>query len=107
MSTAKITSSQPFRNDRLLAEYPLNRHQNIRVELVTRHGNAVVSLSRWKSTAEGSKRTGQNFEFGAHRLGAVLQLLSEAQARLEVGQLSADQAPALNIASLLSQGSAR
>ncbi len=61
----------------VFSEYPLNRHDALRAEVTIRDGKAVVALSRWKNSPTGARRTGQAFEFGAHRLHAVMQILAD------------------------------
>ena len=68
----------------VVSEFPLNRHQVFRAEVIMREGTPTVAISRWKITAAGARRTGQAFEFGAHRIGAVINLLSEMQSVLDV-----------------------
>ena len=74
-------SAKPF-----YSEYAINPREVFRAEICTINGKAVVSLSRWKRTPEGHKRTGSAFEFGAHRCQGVVNMLSDL-AR-ELGGLS-------------------
>jgi hypothetical protein len=62
-----------------VAEYPLNPHESFRAEIVTTGNRSVVRISRWKSTLQGHRRTGQVFEFGAHRSAGVAKLLHDVQ----------------------------
>jgi hypothetical protein len=77
----------PHRSDEtvLVSEYPINSHQCFRAEITTIQGRRVVRLGRWKVTAAGPQRTGQLFEFGAHRTSDIARLISEVQRHLEVG----------------------
>lgn len=68
----------------VVAEFPLNNHQSFRAEIIERDGKRVVSLSRWKVTPAGPRRTGQSFEFAGHRADAVASLLCEVQRVLGV-----------------------
>ena len=61
----------------VVSEFPLNHHQSFRAEIVMRAGKPMVSISRLKITPDGARRTGQAFEFGAHRTAAIASLLSE------------------------------
>jgi hypothetical protein len=70
-------SAQP-----IYTEYAINPREVFRAEICTINGRAVVRLSRWKRTPEGSKRTGCAFEFGAHRCKAVANLLSDIEREL-------------------------
>ena len=63
----------------VVSDFQLNHNERFRAEIIMRDGKPVVSISRWKSTSKGLKRTGQTFEFGAHRTGAVVALLFEVQ----------------------------
>lgn len=68
-----------------LSEFPLNKHQFFRAEVIMREGKPTISISRWKITGAGAQhRTGQAFEFGAHRIGAVTNLLLDMQRVLDV-----------------------
>lgn len=68
----------------IVSEFTLNHRQRFRAEILMREGKPVVSISRWKNTAAGANRTGQAFEFGAHRTAAVANLLMEVQRVLDV-----------------------
>ena len=70
-------SAQPF-----YSEYAINPREVFRAEICTINGQQVVRLSRWKRTPEGDKRAGCAFEFGAHRSGAVVKLLSDIEREL-------------------------
>ena len=70
-------SAQPF-----YSEYAINPREVFRAEICTINGRQVVSLSRWKRTPEGHKRTGCTFQFGAHRCKAVANLLSDIEREL-------------------------
>jgi hypothetical protein len=63
----------------VVSDFQLNRNERFRAEIIMRDGKPVVTISRWKSTSKGLKRTGQCFEFGAHRTSAVVALLFEVQ----------------------------
>jgi hypothetical protein len=68
----------------VVSEIPINRHECFRADIKMRDGKPIVALSRWKTTSAGtSRRTGQAFEFGAHRLSAVAKLLAEAETALD------------------------
>lgn len=66
-----------------VSEFPLNRYQSFRAEILTRDGKSVVCLSRWKNTPAGARRTGQCLEFGAHRTTGVAKLLRDVQDALK------------------------
>ena len=68
---------RPNNASSVVAEFPVNHHQSVRAELVVRAGKPMVSISRLKITPSGARRTGQAFEFGAHRTAAIVSLLSE------------------------------
>ena len=61
----------------VVSEFPLNHHQSFRAEIIMRAGKPMVSISRLKITQIGARRTGQAFEFAAHRAAAIAHLLSE------------------------------
>ena len=63
----------------VVSDFLLNHHQRFRAEILTRDGKPVVSLSRVKKTPKGIQRTGQAFEFGAHRIKSIVGLLAEVQ----------------------------
>jgi hypothetical protein len=68
----------------IATEFPINHHECFRADITMRNGKPIVALSRWKTTSAGtSRRTGQAFEFGAHRLSAVAKLLAEAETALD------------------------
>jgi hypothetical protein len=96
MSTRPPASVQacasPRSNDDciVVSEFPLNHHQSFRAELVVRAGKSMVSISRLKNTPNGARRTGQAFEFGAHRAAAMAKLLSEIVHALGASGGSAD-----------------
>jgi hypothetical protein len=69
----------------VVSEFPLNHHQSFRAEIVMRAGKPMVSISRLKITPNGARRTGQAFEFGAHRTAAIAHLLSEVLRTLAAG----------------------
>lgn len=68
----------------VVAEFLINNHQSFRAEIIERGGKRIVSLSRWKVTPAGPRRTGQTFEFAGHRTEAVEILLGEVQRVLHV-----------------------
>jgi hypothetical protein len=69
---------QPF-----TSEYAISAHQILRAEICFIKGHPVVRLSRWKRTAAGNeKRTGSVFEFGAHRIGEVANLIADIERAL-------------------------
>jgi hypothetical protein len=70
-------SAQPF-----TSEYAINQREVLRAEICTINGRPVIRLSRWKRTPAGDKRTGNAFEFGAHRCGVVASLLSDIERAL-------------------------
>jgi hypothetical protein len=57
----------------------LDRSLSIKIDERAPGGFVVFSHAGGKSTSKGLKRTGQCFEFGAHRTGAVVALLFEVQ----------------------------
>jgi hypothetical protein len=63
----------------IVSDFLLNHRQRFRAEISTRDGKPVVCISRVKKTPKGLQRTGQAFEFGAHRIKAVAGLLAEVQ----------------------------
>jgi len=69
----------------LVSEFPLNHHQSFRAEIIMRAGKPTVSISRLKITPFGARRTGQAFEFAAHRAAAIASLLSEVLRTLATG----------------------
>ena len=87
MSVQPPASVQARPNDTciVVAEFRLNHHHSFRVELVVRAGKPMVSISRLKITPLGARRTGQAFEFGAHRTAAIAGLLSEVLRALGTG----------------------
>lgn len=68
----------------VVSEQTLNAHHSMRAEITTLHGRSVVRLARWKLTAAGPRRTGQAFEFGAHRTADIAKMISEVQRHLEL-----------------------
>ncbi|MDR6302521.1 hypothetical protein GGQ85_000192 [Nitrobacter vulgaris] len=81
-ASARAYSQPPSRTtdaNIVVSEFPLNAYQRFRAEIVMRNGKPTVALSRWKITAAGARRTGQTFEFGAHRIAAIAGLLAEVQ----------------------------
>jgi len=68
----------------VVSEQLLNSHQCFRAEITTIQGRLVVRLGRWKLTAAGPQRTGQIFEFGAHRTADIARMISEVQRHLEL-----------------------
>jgi hypothetical protein len=70
------------REPAILSEFSLSRRESLRAEICTINGRQVVRLGRWKLTPNGHKRTGCVLEFGAHRCGAVANLLSDAEREL-------------------------
>jgi hypothetical protein len=70
----------------IVSEFPLNNHECFRAVVTVRDGKPIVSLSRWRSTATGDRRTGQSLEFGGHRVSAVVRLLEDvADALIQSG----------------------
>lgn len=63
----------------VVADFPISSHESFRAEVAKRDGKSIVSLSRWKNTPAGARRTGQSFEFGAHRTAGVAKLLRDVQ----------------------------
>ena len=59
------------------SQFPLNQHQSFRAEIIERDRKHIVFIARWKTTPAGLRRTGQSFEFAAHRAAAVANLLDE------------------------------
>jgi hypothetical protein len=74
-----FASPRPDDASIVVSDFQLNHNEHFRAEIIMRDGKPVVSISRWKSTPRGLRRTGQCFEFGAHRTGAVVALLFEVQ----------------------------
>jgi hypothetical protein len=68
----------------VVSKFPLNPWESVRVELIERRGKPIVSIGRWKLTAAGPRRTGQVFEFGAHRTADIAKMISEVQRHLEL-----------------------
>ena len=68
----------------LVSEEILNSHQSLRAEITTLNGRSVVRLARWKLTAAGPQRTGQVFEFGAHRTADIARMISDVQRHLDL-----------------------
>src|SRR5450432_1403698 len=91
MSTQPPASVQVYASPRpndacsVVAEFPINHHQSFRAELIVRAGKPMVSISRLKITPNGARRTGQAFEFGAHRTAAIASLLLEVLRTLATG----------------------
>jgi hypothetical protein len=63
----------------VISEFAISHHQSFRAEIIVRDGQRIVSISRWKSTAAGPRRTGQSFEFGAHRTAGIAKILADVQ----------------------------
>ena len=61
---------------RFVAEYEINHLDVIRAEIVERHGKPIVAIGRWKRSPTGDKPSGQSFEFGAHRIEGVAEVLN-------------------------------
>jgi hypothetical protein len=76
----------PHRSDDtvLVSEQLLNSHQSFRAEIIAIQGRSVVRIGRWRLTAAGPQRTGQVFEFGAHRTADIARMISEVQRHLEL-----------------------
>ena len=62
-----------------VAQFSLSQHRFFRAEIVVRGKKSIVSVARWKNTPNGARRTGQAMEFGAHRIAAIVTLLTEVQ----------------------------
>ena len=82
------TVTEPLRPARgaigvTLAEFAINRHDFMRVDIALCGDKPVIQLSRWKNTPAGEKRTGQAFAFAGHRLPVIQKLLAEASTALE------------------------
>ena len=79
-------SLSPHRSDDtvLVSEQLLNSHQSFRAEIIGIQGRSVVRLGRWRLTAAGPQRTGQVFEFGAHRTADIARMIAEIQHHLEL-----------------------
>jgi hypothetical protein len=73
------------RSSVLVAEFPLNRHESFRAEIVQRRAKAIVVVSRWKQTSGLPRRTGAAIEFAAHRTAGILKLLVDLQHVLDSG----------------------
>jgi hypothetical protein len=67
----------------LVSEHLLNSHQCFRAEVTVINGRSVVRLGRWKLSVTGPARTGQVFEFGAHRTDDIAKLISDVQRYLD------------------------
>lgn len=83
-----IFGAEPLANTQasiLVSEFPLNPHESFRAEIITTNGRTVVRLSRRKTTANGPSRTGQVFEFGAHRTAGVAKIIRDIQQVLALG----------------------
>jgi hypothetical protein len=63
----------------VVSEFPLNRYESFRAEIIDRRGRAIVAISRWKTSSAGSKRTGVAFEFAAHRIAGMAKIISDLQ----------------------------
>jgi hypothetical protein len=63
----------------VVSEFPLNRYESFRAEIIDRRGKAIVAISRWKTSSAGSKRTGVAFEFAAHRIAGMAKIISDLQ----------------------------
>jgi hypothetical protein len=66
-----------------VSEFPISQHECFRADIALRDGKPIVALSRWKHTPSGTRRTGQAFEFGGHRLAAVTKILADAATALD------------------------
>lgn len=93
LASAQTCVSRPLDDDAtiVISEFAISHHQSFRAEIIQRDGKRVVSISRWKSTAAGPRRTGQSFEFGAHRAAGVARILADVQrvlAALDTGGAS-------------------
>jgi hypothetical protein len=75
--------ARPIGASVIVSEFPINRHECFRADITMRDGKPIVSLSRWKNTHAGTRRTGQALEFGARRLSAVAKLLADAETALD------------------------
>jgi hypothetical protein len=63
-----------------VTEFPLNRRESFKAVISDRAGLLVVSLGRWKIDANGvSHRAGPTFEFAAHRLDGIAELIADVQ----------------------------
>ena len=68
----------------VISEFSLNSHECFRAVLTVRDGKTIVSLSRWRSTGRGDRRTGQSLEFAGHRVSAVARLLEDVAGALNL-----------------------
>jgi hypothetical protein len=76
-SQALVASAGPPAAGVIVSEFPLNNHECFRAVVTVRDGKPIVSLSRWRSTPTGDRRTGQSLEFAGHRVSAVARLLED------------------------------
>ena len=63
----------------VVSEFPLNRYESFRAEIIDRRGKAVVVISRWKTSSAGPKRTGVAFEFAVHRIASMAKIVRDLQ----------------------------
>ena len=63
----------------VVSEFPLNRYESFRAEIIDRRGKTIVAISRRKTSSAGSKRTGVAFEFAAHRIAGMAKIISDLQ----------------------------
>jgi hypothetical protein len=83
-SQALVAIASPPTAGVIVSEFPLNNHECFRAVVTVRDGKPIVSLSRWRSTATGDRRTGQSLEFGGHRLSAMARLLEDVAGALNL-----------------------
>jgi hypothetical protein len=70
----------------VVSEFPINRRESFRAEITERGGKLVVSLSRWKKDPTGeARRAGPAFEFGAHRVEDMADLLLKVKDLVDAG----------------------
>lgn len=80
-----------------VTEFPLNRHESFRAIISDRAGVSIISIGRWKIDANGaSRRAGPTFEFAAHRLDGIAELIADVQ-RLIGARDNATQIPVADV----------
>lgn len=67
----------------LVSQQILNPYESFRAEIFKLRECPVVRFGRWKLTGTEAQRTGQVFEFGAHRTDDIAKLISDVQRYLD------------------------
>ena len=76
-----------------VTEFPLNRRESFKAVITDRAGLQVISLGRWKIDATGvSRRAGPTFEFAAHRVDGIAELIANVRHLVSDRDTSADAA---------------